>query len=97
MFTGYILLRLNNHQNSWNLFVIDPNTKFGVYFGSFYMKVGGYKLKLRTTNKLPHTYSFARPRAKLRDKSNHEHNILRYMAYIKVIPTHSLYQWDMWR
>jgi hypothetical protein len=34
---------------------------------------------------------------KLRDKSNHEHNILRYMAYIRVIPTHSLYKWDLWR
>ena len=31
-------------------------------------------------NKYPHTYLFARPRAKLRDKSNHEHNILRYKA-----------------
>jgi hypothetical protein len=51
---------------------------------------------VKTANKLPHTYPFARPRAKLRGKSNREHNILRYIAYIKVIPTHSLYQWDMW-
>jgi hypothetical protein len=39
---------------------------------------------------------FARPRAKFKDKSNHEHNILRYMAYMKVIPTHSLYKWECW-
>jgi hypothetical protein len=40
IFTEYILLQLNNHQNSSNLLVIDPNTKFGVYFSSFYMKIG---------------------------------------------------------
>ena len=49
-----------------------------------------------TTNKIPHTYPFACPRAKLRNKGNHEHNILRYMAYMKVSPTHSLHKWDLW-
>jgi hypothetical protein len=46
---------------------------------------------------LPHTYSFARPRPKLRDKTDHEHNVLRYTAYVKSIPTHALLKWDMWR
>jgi hypothetical protein len=33
--------------------------------------------------------------SKVRDKSNHEQNILRYMAYIRVIPIHCLHKWDM--
>ena len=60
------------------------------------MKVGGQKLQLINANKLPHTQPFAHPQAKLRDEGNHEHNVLRYMAYIRVIPTHSLHKWDMW-
>jgi hypothetical protein len=90
------LVQMMNHQNSWNWLVISPNPKSGVHMSSFYVSVGGYFLDLRTANKLPDTYSFARPRAKLRNKSNHEHNILRYMTYKKVIPTHSLYKWDLW-
>jgi hypothetical protein len=42
MFSRYILLQLNNHQNSWNWLVINPNTKFGVYMGGFCVGVGGY-------------------------------------------------------
>ena len=71
-------------------------SKLGVYFSSCYMIVGGQKCELSTANKLPHTYPFAHTRTKLRDKSNHEQNILRYMAYTRVIPTHSLHKWDMW-
>ena len=36
----HVLLQMNNHQNSWNWLIISPNSKFGVYFSSFYMKVG---------------------------------------------------------
>jgi hypothetical protein len=68
---------MNNHQNSWNWLVISPNSKSGVYLSIFYVWVGGWKYELRTANKLPHTYPFARPRVKLRNKSNHEHNTLR--------------------
>ena len=38
----YILLQMNNHQNLWNLLVINPNTKFSVYMGGFYVGIGGY-------------------------------------------------------
>jgi hypothetical protein len=31
-----------------------------------------------------------------RDKSIHEHNIIRYMAYMEVVPIHSLHKWDLW-
>ena len=64
-------------------------------FSSFYVLIGGQICLLRTANKLPNTQPFTRPRAKFSDKSNHEHNIFRYMAYIRVIPTHSLYKWDL--
>ena len=72
-------------------------SKFDVYLSIFYMKVGGQILELRIANKLAHTQPFARPRAKLSVKGNHEHIILRYMACIRVIQTHSLHKWDMWR
>ena len=72
-------------------------SKFGVYLSIFYMKVDGQKCELSTANKLPYTQPFARPRAKLSVKGNHEHSILRYMAYIRVIPTYSLHKWDLWR
>jgi hypothetical protein len=42
--------------------------------------VGGINYVIRTANKLPHTCSFACPRANLGDKSDHEHRILRSTA-----------------
>jgi len=84
------------YQNLWKVWVKIPNSKFWCAHLFILFKHWRQKCELSTANKLPHTYSIARPRAKFRDKSNHEHNILRYMAYIKVIPTHSLHKWDMW-
>jgi hypothetical protein len=84
------------HQNLWKVWVKISNSKFGVYLSIFYMKFDGQKLELRTTKKLPHTYPFGRPRAKLSVNGNYEHSILRYMAYISVIPTHSFHKYDMW-
>jgi hypothetical protein len=69
--------------------------KFANFFSFLYL-IGGQIWSVKTANRLPHTYPFAHPRAKFKDKSNHEHNILRYMAYMKAIPTHSLYKWDCW-
>jgi hypothetical protein len=63
---------MNNHQNSWNWLVISPNSKSSVYLSIFYVSVGGWKYELSTTNKHLHTYPFARPQVKLRNKSNHE-------------------------
>ena len=35
------LLQMNKRWNSWNSLVINPNSKFGVYFSEFYASVGG--------------------------------------------------------
>ena len=69
---------------------------FSMHFMFVTCKTCFYQNLWKVWVKIPNSYSFARPRAKFRDKSNHEHNILRYMTYIKVIPTHSLHKWDMW-
>ena len=37
----HVLLQMSNHQNLWNLLVIIPNTKFGVYMSGFYARFGG--------------------------------------------------------
>jgi len=37
----HVLLQTNNYQNSWNWLVISHNSKFGVYFSSFYINVEG--------------------------------------------------------
>ena len=37
----HVLLQMSNHQNLWNLLVIIPNTKFGVYMSRFYARFGG--------------------------------------------------------
>jgi hypothetical protein len=94
MQSRHVLLQINNHQNLWNVLVISPNSKF---WYRFHIKLAGEKCELRTANKYPHTYLFAHPQAKLRYKSDHEQNIIRYMAYMKAIPTHSLHKWDIWR
>ena len=81
----------------WIWLVVNAYLFKFVNFSPFHVFIGGRIWSLGTANKLPHTYPFAHPRAKLRNKGNHEHNILRYMAYVKVIPTHSLYKWNLWR
>jgi len=37
---------------------------------------------------VPPRLLFARPRVKVKDKSNHDHNIQKYIANIKIIPKH---------
>jgi hypothetical protein len=60
--------------------MVSLKTPIYIVFGESCANVGGVRYELRTANKYPHTYFFARPRAKLRDESNHEHNIPRYTA-----------------
>jgi hypothetical protein len=37
------LLQMNKHTNSWNSLVINPISKFDVYFSEFCASVGGWK------------------------------------------------------
>ena len=39
---------------------------------------------------------YARPRVKVKDKSNHDYSISGHVANIKTIPKYSLHRWDMW-
>jgi hypothetical protein len=33
-----VLLQMTNHQNSWNLLVINPNSELGLHLSGFYFK-----------------------------------------------------------
>ena len=61
---------MNKHQNSWNLLVINPNTKFGVYMGGFYAGVWRLFLGVKDRQQAPPHLDLCSSRAKVEDKVN---------------------------
>jgi len=54
------------------------------------------KIDVIHRQQVPPHLLFARPRVKVKDKSNHDHNLHKYIANIKIIPKHYSHKWDMW-